>query len=295
MPNATCFLIAYAFVLGLELVRWRLPAGITGRWIKPVLFGCAILSLFTHSLYLLDRLFLAAYSRNGSWSISWHEWGILTAWALACAYVLLLFRRSEAWIGAFVLPLLLLIIGVAIALPPAPSLEASSSSTGWRLAHGVAMTIGTMLVSLGFAMACMYLLQAWRLKQRPRLFARLQLPSLEYLQAFGRTCLLGSAASIGFGMIAGVIMNLTRDGRVEWLDRGILFSAGLFVWLLIASGIQWHLTRRGSGRATAWMNILSFLIVVAAVGLVLSTPHGSNRILDWKEATPPVLNRGDTP
>jgi hypothetical protein len=78
-------------------------------------------------------------------------------------------------------------------------------------------------------------------------------------------------------MVAGVIMNLTRDGRVEWMDRGILFSAGLFVWLTIASLTQWFLARRGSGHAIAWMNILSFCIVAVAVLLVLSTPHGGNK------------------
>jgi hypothetical protein len=86
-------------------------------------------------------------------------------------------------------------------------------------------------------------------------------------------------------------MNLTRDGRVEWLDRGILFSAGLFVWLVIASAIQWQLSRRGSGDATAWMNILSFLIVAAAVALVLSTPHGGNQMFAPDENGQSSVNR----
>jgi hypothetical protein len=92
-------------------------------------------------------------------------------------------------------------------------------------------------------------------------------------------------------MVSGVIMNLTRDGRVEWLDRGILFSAGLFVWLVIASAIQWQLSRRGSGDATAWMNILSFLIVAAAIALVLSTPHGGNKMFAPSDQSQTSVNR----
>lgn len=293
MPNATCFLIAYSVVFVLEIARWRLAAtGNVGWWTRAALIGAASISLFTHTLYLLDRVFLATSGTTSTWAISWHDWGILSAWTLALAYVWLLIRRSENWIGIFVLPFVLMLIGVAIVLSP-KTLESANSATGWRLLHGVAMMVGTMLVSLGFAMAAMYFLKTWRLKNKRSSRSRFQLPSLEYLQSFGKNCLLGSAASIGFGMVSGVIMNLTRDGRVEWLDRGILFSAGLFVWLVIASAIQWQLSRRGSGDATAWMNILSFLIVAAAVALVLSTPHGGNTALNPVVNGPPSASLGE--
>lgn len=252
--------------------------------------GAASVSLFTHTLYLLDRIFLATSGTTSTWAISWHDWGILSAWTLALAYVWLLIQRSENWIGIFVLPFVLMLVSVSIILSP-KTLESANSATGWRLLHGFAMMVGTMLVSLGFAMAAMYFLQAWRLKNKRASQSRFQLPSLEYLQLFGRNCLLGSAASIGFGMVSGVIMNLTRDGRVEWLDRGILFSAGLFVWLVIASAIQWQLSRRGSGDATTWMNTLSFLIVAAAVALVLSTPHGGNKMFAPDENGQSSVNR----
>jgi hypothetical protein len=293
MPNATCFLIAYSVVFVLEIARWRLAAtGNVGWWTRAVLVGAASVSLFTHTLYLLDRVFLATSGTTSTWAISWHDWGILSAWTLALAYVWLLIRRSENWIGIFVLPFVLMLVGVAIVLSP-KTLESANSATGWRLLHGVAMMAGTMLVSLGFAMAAMYFLKAWRLKNKRSSSSRFQLPSLEYLQSFGKNCLLGSAASIGFGMVSGVIMNLTRDGRVEWLDRGILFSAGLFVWLVIASAIQWQMSRRGSGDATAWMNILSFLIVAAAVALVLSTPHGGNTVFNPVVNGPPSAPLGE--
>lgn len=281
MPNASCFLFAYLLVLGLELVRIRVAGSglVANRWLKPLLLGTSGVAILTHTLYLLDRVFLAV-GELAPFAISWHDWGILTAWLLAVVYFSLLLRRSESWTGLFVLPILLALIGGAIALPPGSPNSSVASVTGWRLVHGSAMTVGTMLVCLGFAMAIMYFVQSWKLKSKKSLRGRFQLPSLEYLQAFGKRCLLGSAAAIGFGVISGVIMNLTRDGRVEWFDRGIVFSGGLFIWLVIASMLQWHLSRRGSGHATAWMNVLSFAIVAAALGLVLSTPHGGNRLWD---------------
>ena len=276
MPNATCFLIAYALVLGLEFGRW---IGLSPRgksWLMTLLMAMTTVALSTHTLYLLDRVFVSA-SSDQSWRLlsSWHEWGILSAWALAIAYATLLLRRTESWIGLFVLPLLLALLGLSIAIPSKP-LGNGSSATFWRLFHGVAMTLGTMLVTLGFAMAIMYLIQAARLKARKLNRGFLKLPSLEYLQTFGSYCLLLSAGSIGFGVICGVIMNLVQDSQVDWTDRGTIFSGGLFLWLASASLWQWLQAKRGKGHVTAWMNILSFLIVGFALYLVISAPHGQS-------------------
>ena len=285
MPNATCILIAYALVLGGEWVRWWIPSGQTvrDRWIRIVLTLLFSLAFLTHSFYLLDRLFVAVGNGAGPGFISWHDGAIFASWLIAAVYGFLLIRRGDSRTGAFILPPVLLVAG-SLALPAVSATDRSFSVSGWRFAHSVSMVVGTVLVSIGFAMGVMYFLQSSHLKNKRRLQSRISLPSLEYLQASGRACLLGSAVSIGLGVLTGVVMNLTKDGRVEWLDRGILFSGGLFLWLAFASLAQSILTKRGSGRATAAMNILSFAIVAAAIGLVLSTQHGSNRKVDVESA-----------
>ncbi len=261
-------------VFCLEMARW---VGLSPRgksWLMKLLVLSTAIGLLTHSLYLLDRIFLAAVTaRSSGFALSWHDWGIFTAWALAIAYLFLLLRRTESWIGLFVLPLLLGLIGGAIAIPNQP-INQASSAVQWRMMHGIAMTIGTMFVALGLAMAIMYLIQEWRIKSKLAFKGLLRLPSLEYLQIFGSYCLLCSAASIGLGVVSGVLMNLVQDGNVNWSDRGIVFSSGLFLWLVVASAIQWYFAKRGRGNFTAWMNILSFVIVAFALYLVVSAPHG---------------------
>ncbi|XZE21269.1 hypothetical protein SH449x_001168 [Pirellulaceae bacterium SH449] len=275
MPNVICFLLSYAALFIMELIRGRFRSGAIGSWLTWILLVGATASVFTHSLYLLDRLFLALANEESPLYLSWHDWGTLSSWLLAVSYYSMLLRRPDNRIGVFVIPLLLLLVAGTFLLPSDVGIR-NSSASGWRLAHGVGMTLGTMLIALGMASAIMYLIQSnWLRSTKPRRF-KLQLPPLEYLESLGRRCLLGSAGSIGFGMVSGVIMNIVKDGQVEWLDRGILFSGGLFLWLLVASVIQWQFSRRGRGRSTAAMNIISFVVVVAAVALVLSTPHGSN-------------------
>lgn len=300
MPNATCFLFAYVIVLILEILRWmdgkgRVGLSKTGKsWLYRSLMALATIALLTHSLYLLDRIFLSAATSTSLRLVSsWHDWAIVSAWALACSYLWLLLKRSESLIGLFVLPWLVILVAVSLAVPREP-LGDGNSATMWRLVHGVSMTIGTMLVTLGFTMAIMYLIQANRLKNKRPHQGLLRLPSLEYLQSFGSFCLLLSAASIGFGLVSGVIMNLVRDGQVNWTDRGILFSGGLFVWLVIASWIQWQFAKRGKGSYTAWMNVLSFVIVGIAVLLVMSAPHGetSSKPLTWNPSGTTKLGGG---
>lgn len=285
MPNATCILIAYAMVLLLEGVRWLIPSGspVRDKRFRFTLLCLSFIAIFTHTLYVLDRYFLSRLNSapgGGQLLVSWHDWAIFASLAIAIVYGFLLVRRGDSRVGAFFLPPILLLVASSFALPEITSANSAYSVTGWRYAHSIGMTVGTVLVSIGFAMGLMYFLHSSRLKSKRRLGARFPLPSLEYLQNSGRNCLLGSAISIGFGMVAGVIMNLTKDGQVEWMDRGILFSGGLFLWLVFASIAQSILTKRGSGRATAAMNILSFAIVAAAVVLVLTTPHGGNRKID---------------
>ncbi len=275
MPNATCFFIAYALVLALELTRvfgW-IPR--FKRLLVRALIGLTSLALLTHTLYLLNQIFLSADASSFRLFHSWQDWGILSAWTLGMAYAYLLWKRSEHWIGLFVLHLLLALVAAAVFLPADVRFTRPSSAPGWRLVHGLAMTVGTMLITLGFAMAVMYAVQSWRLKTKQATQGSFRLPSLEYLQSYGKLCLIGSASSIGFGVLSGVIMNLTQDGRIAWLDRGILSSAGLFVWLTFASIVQWHWARRGRGEITAWMNVLSFAIVALVLVMVIRSAHGS--------------------
>jgi hypothetical protein len=276
MPNATCFLIAYILAFILEVARFGSSDDWTRRWAWRVASGMMALALLTHTLYLVDRV-------GSSWSPNhfaafrtWHDWGFLAAWLIAGASLWMSCRRSDKQTGLFVLPIIIGIVGLAIAFPSPSPIGTSSSASFWRLAHSAAMLIGTMLVALGFAVSMMYFVQGWRLKHLGSSANALRLPSLEYLQSIGRNCILGSALAVGFGVVSGAIMNLTQHGRIAWEDRGILFSTALFVWLSVAAVLQWVSSKRGRGEWTAILSVLSFAIVVAALAVVMSAPHGSS-------------------
>ncbi len=286
MPNASCFLIAYLLVFVTELVRFASRSERSQLWSTRASVGMFAIALLTHTLYLIDRVLASQADPLLKAFSSWQDWGLIVAWLIAVAFAAMIWQRSDKQIGLFVLPLILAIVALAVAFPSAsPNANPQATASFWRLMHSAAMLLGTMLVTLGFASAAMYLAQAWRLKHRVGTTNRLRLPSLEYLQTLGRQCILGSAAAVGFGVVSGAIMNLTQDGRVAWTDRGILFSGGLFAWLCVAAVAQWASSHRGRGEWTAALSILSFIIVVISLAVVVTTPHGTS---------PSATTKGDT-
>jgi hypothetical protein len=293
MPNATCFLLAYLLVLVLETLRFASTSESIRRWVVRLSVGMFLLAWLTHTLYLVDLVSQSALHDAGiRYLKTWADWSIVAAWIIAMSYCVMLWRRSDKQIGLFLLPLILILVGLAVVFPSeSPMGRASSTVSFWRMVHSMAMLIGTILVVLGFASAVMYFVHAWKLKRTPAMGWNFRLPSLEYLQQMGRNCILGSAAAIGFGVISGAVMNFTRDGFIAWTDRGILLTTALFIWLCIAAIAQKISSTRGKGEWTAALNILSFAIVVAALAAVVTAPHGAIKT-DPKQSQVAAWNRG---
>src|SRR6266567_9541055 len=102
--HVVCFFTSYAVALTLEISRlfFRMPVRLM------VMVGFAALGLILHTLYLAHRAATGAMPLS-----SWHDWYLIAAWVLAAAYVALVASRPQTNVGLFVLPLALLLTGVA--------------------------------------------------------------------------------------------------------------------------------------------------------------------------------------
>ena len=291
MPNASCFLIAYLLVLLIEGLRLAVAGETLREWLKRLSLFAFVVAWLTHTLYLVDVVIQGVSEQQGMRYLkTWADWSILTAWLIAFVYSLMLWRRSDKQVGIFLLPLILILVTLAVVFPSeGPIGRANSTVSFWRMVHSLAMLLGTMLVALGFAFGVMYFVHSWKLKQLLTRRWMFRLPSLEYLQKMGHSCILGSAASIGFGVVSGAIMNFTRDGFVAWTDRGILLTTALFIWLCIAAVAQKISSHRGKGEWTAGLSILTFAIVVATLSAVVTTPHGDS---EPREKAPGLMDPG---
>jgi hypothetical protein len=272
--TVSLILLGYVIVLAVELSRlyMRLP------WRMPIVVTLASICWFLHAIYLWNLLG-DAQSPAKLVPSTMYSWSHLAALIFGLVYIVLSIKRSTNAVGAFLLPLVIaMILGAAAVGSGQPFDRSEVTGSLWRPVHAGALIVGTVAVFLGFAAAMMNIAQERRLKTKRLVTKDWRLPSLEYLHAMGRSCLVVSTVSIAMGLVSGVVLNIQRNGTVNWLESGIVFCAGLLVWLVVASILEWEASRRGTSWS-AYLNIASFAIVLIALTLVFSTPHGRGRMV----------------
>lgn len=268
--TVTCFVSSYLIALALELTRpwFRIPAR------GVVIRGFTIIGLTLHLLFLILRANPAGGSPATGLLAGWFDWSLLLAWGLAACYLFLLLRRPHTAVGAFLLPPVLALIGLAMFFRDATPFSRVEATGIWRSVHGLSMLLGSVAVLLGFLAGLMYLTQSSKLKHKRAGSGGLRLPTLETLQKLNRRCLFFSTGALAIGLVSGVVMNLNRWGYVDWTERGVLSSGVLLLWLLAATLFEWFYKPARQGRKVVYLTLASFVFLVLAMSGVLSSPHG---------------------
>jgi ABC-type uncharacterized transport system permease subunit len=266
-----CFVASYGVAWTLEISRLVFHARI--RTVVMLIFALA--GLLAHGIYLYQLAADEVRQGLGVFS-SWYDWCVLASAVLAVAYVGLALRRPQNSIGLFLLPLVLGLLVVAqlcADIPPFPRARAVSL---WRLMHGLSLLMGTVAVTLGFGTGIMYLVQSYRLKHKLPPRQGLRLPTLEWLQRFNTEALWISAGLIAWGVISGVVLNLSRgDSGLLWTDPVIVTSSLLFTWLLLVILFESFYRPARQGRKVAYLTMASFVFLGLALVMVLFSRHGT--------------------
>ena len=270
----TCFAASYLVALGLEASRlfFRLPV----RLMVIALFSAA--GLFAHASFLVWRAPTQVEQQTGVVPFSsWFDWCLITALALAGVYFGMMIRHPQNAVGLFILPLVLLFIGVATYVRDTDPFSRSTAMSVAGTVHGIALLVGTVVVLLGFAAGIMYLIQSNRLKHRLPPRQGFRLPSLETLQKLNRQALFWSTFLLLIGLLSGIVLNLQhRAGSgVSWTDPVVVSSGVLFLWLMTASIFEWVYRPARQGRKVAYLTLASFVFLALALGFVLLGRHGS--------------------
>jgi len=267
----TCFSLSYLIVLLLEVTRLIRPLKFRNIAVW-IMLG---VGLFTHTVYLWN-IGQREFSEIGSQGLlsSWHDWSLIAALGLALTYAYLLWQRPDTAVGTFILPLILMLIGLSWTVASTEPFSRQTTVNIWALVHGSSLLVGTMVVSLGFAVGLMYLVHAHQLKQKRRRPSAFRLPSLEYLQSLNRSCLYVSTVLLALGFLSGIVLNLNLKGKVGWTEGGVLVSLLLFAWLVGAIWIDRYYHAGGPGRRVAYLTVINFCFLVSALLAVVATPHG---------------------
>jgi ABC-type uncharacterized transport system permease subunit len=270
--SITCFSTSYAVVLALEASRLWFRSGVRGA----LLFAFAVLGVFTHTVFLANEI---RQTTSGAALSSWHDWFLVAAWVLAATYLYLAAMHPRQSLGVFLLPLVLALIGAAHFQADRTPFPQSDALRAWATIHGLALLLGTVVVSLGFAAGLMYLVQDRRLKQKRALTGRLRLPSLEWLDRANGRALVLSVLLLAVGLLSGVVLNQINHagraaGAVPWSDPVVWTSGLLFAWLAAISifGAVYRPAR--NGRKVAYLTLASFAFLVMVLAVLLFAPSG---------------------
>lgn len=275
-----CFASCYAITLGLEVARiW-----VRARSRAVVSLGFAVVGIITHTLYLIGEQ--QGVIQTGPIS-SWHQWCLMAAWVLMSLFVIAAFAQPGTSLGLFLLPMVLLLIGVAYLMDQVAPFGASTAAETWGVIHGTALLAGTVVVMLGFVTGVMYLIQSYRLKHKMLSTEGFKLPSLEWLETTNRRALVISTCLLAGGMFAGILLKISHNS-FPWTDPVIWSSAILFLWLVAAMIFEVVYRPARRGQKVAYLTMANFLFLMIVLGLILFGPsqHARNLEHPGTEASP---------
>jgi len=268
--SMTCFAASYSVALALEISRLFLRVSVR----TALSIGFAAAGLLAHTLYLYVQV--QAEWAGGSPLASWYHWCLMVAWVLAAAYVGLALAHPKTTVGLFMLPTVLVLVGVSYPFREAPPFPDRTGAAVWTPIHVVALLLGAAVVVLGFVAGVMYLVQSYRLKHKLPPRQGLRLPSLEWLERINSRSTIVSACLFAAGVLAGILMNVSR-GTVPWTDPVVYATGPLLAWLLIASVVELFYRPARQGRKVAYMTVASFVFLGLVLAVTLLVGHGGER------------------
>ena len=261
MNNPWGYGALFLYAISLALYLWHLNGD--DRWIGYFASLSLAAALILHYFALLQRAHLVHAipydDLYGSMS--------LFAWLLAFTYLALETFHRQRSVGAFVMPVVIVWLLVAMLNAPAASVAPPAPARGALFALHVTLNIlAYAAFALSFVLSLIYLLQNRMLRSRKPSRAFWRFPPLDVLDKMSRSSVAVGVAALVVGAAFGFVWEHRLRGTYGSSDPKVLVTAliilvyGAYLWL--ARAIRW----RGSRAALlcAW----NFVLVVFSYSIV---------------------------
>ncbi|QDV36603.1 cytochrome C assembly family protein [Tautonia plasticadhaerens] len=276
--SVLCFAGTYGLALVADLAR--LVVRVPVRWHLTV--GLTLLGWLVHTAFLGNLAW-----RGGQVPIAtaFHSLLVL-AWILAAIDLYLTAHAPKpSAVGVFVLPLVLALLGAAVAMPAesrADWTRLGGWETVWGTAHGVLLLLGAVSTFVAFAAGLMYLAQADRLKRKRSWRIGVALPSLEQSERWNRAAITVAFPMLTAGLAIGVGLNASarREGDpvLDWSDPKVISASALWICFAVLLHVRYRPEWRGKRVMLLTALAFGFLtFTLVGVDLLLPTAHGVAR------------------
>jgi cytochrome c-type biogenesis protein CcsB len=197
----------------------------------------------------------------------------VVVWVIVLLEMLIEYRTGLRVLGAFVLPVAV-VLSLKATRGPAATL-APALASAWIWVHIALAMVGIAAFVFNFAGAIMYLLQERQLKaKRPGAFYY-RLPALQTLDRLTFQTLALGFPFLTTGLVLGALWARVAWGSAFTYDPLAFLS--FVAWVIYAGTLAGRAAAGWHGRRAAYFSIIGFAALVATLGAGLFLPgrHGS--------------------
>lgn len=205
-----------------------------------------------------------------------YEFSSSFVWGIALLYLAAERAFKTRLIGPFVLPIIVVLIGIASVLPKEAEPLVPALQSYWLQIHVSTAVIAYGAFAVAFGLSVMYLL-ALRDKERKGGFWGKYFPDPAVLDNYSYRSIALGFPFMTLVIITGAIWGEKAWGRYWGWDPKETWS--LITWFIYAVYLHARITYGWQGKRTAWMSILGFCAVIFTffgVNYLLTGLHSYN-------------------
>jgi len=268
----TIFYIAIACYAGASILYFAYLLT-KSKLVGDLATGITIIGLIANTITLVMR----TVSTGHAPFTNMYEYSTSFAWGIILVYLFAEFKYKLKVLGAFVVPVGLLIIlstdMLNIGKEGGDLMPALQSN--WLTAHVAVAVIAYGAYAFSFGLAIMYFIKDNLVKSKSRSFFNENLPSVELLDELSYRFIVFAFPFMSLVIITGAIWAEFAWGRYWSWDPKETWS--LITWLVYAAYLHARFTYGWKGKKAAWLSIFGFLTV-------LFTYYGVNMLLSGLHA-----------
>lgn len=203
-----------------------------------------------------------------------YEFLSVFAWGVVGIYLFIQRSSHLPALGAFVLPLAWLLMGVAWVNYGSPVELRPELRSSWFVVHVTVAFLAYAAFAVAFGVAVMYLIQERNLKRKVTGSLLRRLPPLEVLDHLSYRSVIFGFPLLTLALISGMIWAEQAWGTYWIWDPKL--TAAVVTWVIFAAYLHAHVIAGWQGRRAAWLAAIGFVAALLTFGLsFIVGPHGT--------------------
>ena len=192
------------------------------------------------------------------------------SWMLILVFLIVEFRHRLHVLGSFIVPLALVSLVSAAALPETAPALTPVFRTLW--VHVTLSMLGTVGFAIAFVAGLMYLIQDGLLKSKRFNVLYSKLPALDFLDHLNQQSIVTGFPLLTLGIITGALSaELSRGSYLNWNPEQ---TGALVTWVFYFVVLMGRLTVGWRAKRAAYLTIIGFAgVILTLIGVVLKS-HG---------------------